>query len=291
MDWNDLKHFYVIAGSRNLSDAAEKLGMHPSNMSRVVKKLEKELSNKLIEKKHSTIILTSEGNELFNKIEPFFIQIEKLKSLSSSRIDSPIFENLRVATTPGIMEFYLSDYIPDFMNKHENYKLIVRTFSSGLETKLKEVDAIIAPKIGNRDDLKQVYISTFNFSYYSSLGYLEKNGYPTSPSDVIKHQLISFSTSQDNPFSKVNALSQERLESISIEVDSPLAEAKLVSAGLGVSMLEESVISLFGKSLIKVFDDAPPKQVKCYLIYPKENHEVRKISDLRNFLKTKRKDI
>ena len=75
MDWNKLKAFYEVATSKSISKASYKLNISQSAISRQVKDLELSLKTVLFIRHQKGVILTEQGENLFNSVKKIYLFI------------------------------------------------------------------------------------------------------------------------------------------------------------------------------------------------------------------------
>ncbi|MCP3901146.1 MAG: LysR family transcriptional regulator [Desulfobacteraceae bacterium] len=76
-DFNRLKFFYYIFSLKSVAAAANELNLTSSAVSQNLSKLEEELKVHLFTRLHKKLVPTSAGEQLFNIIEPFIIELEQ----------------------------------------------------------------------------------------------------------------------------------------------------------------------------------------------------------------------
>ncbi len=75
MDWDRLRVFHTVAEIRNLTHAGAALNLSQSAVSRQVSSLEKDLNMPLFTRHARGLVLTSEGEILFETTRSLFAQI------------------------------------------------------------------------------------------------------------------------------------------------------------------------------------------------------------------------
>lgn len=79
MNLNQLSVFYLAARHRRMTDAARALYVSTPAVTMQIKKLENWLGFTVFERRHGDLLLTERGQELYEKIEPIFSQLEALE--------------------------------------------------------------------------------------------------------------------------------------------------------------------------------------------------------------------
>ncbi len=83
LNWNQLYYFYEVAKQNSFKEAAKVLGIAPSTLSEHIKKLEKSLASKLINRNAKGLTLTSTGKALYERSKNIFEEGSKVVELFS----------------------------------------------------------------------------------------------------------------------------------------------------------------------------------------------------------------
>lgn len=126
------KVFYEVAVEKSISKGAEKLMISQPAVTQSIKTLEDELGGKLFIRTPKGVILTNEGEELFNYIKEgmnYFIngtnKFTSLKNLEEGVIN--------IGSTTTISEYYLMPYLKKF---HDLYPKIIINITNDLTANL-----------------------------------------------------------------------------------------------------------------------------------------------------------
>lgn len=140
---NLYKSFYEVALEKSYTKAAEKLYLTQPSLSYNVKTLEKDLNLKLINRGKNEIKLTSDGKILFDTLTTVFHLLEQAEEKISNKKN--LSGLIRIGSTRNISDYFLNEYINDFIKKYPNLKLsIIIEDSTTLIKKLEinEIDVI-----------------------------------------------------------------------------------------------------------------------------------------------------
>lgn len=131
--------FYTVAKRGSLTKAAEELYISQPAVSQSIRQLENQLGVSLFNRTHRGMELSEQGGKvIFNKVEQalkLFTEAEnKLQRLSSSATGT-----IRVAATPNVFEYFLTDKIALFHTKYPDVKIeLITSISASVYTALKE---------------------------------------------------------------------------------------------------------------------------------------------------------
>ncbi len=126
MSYEYYKIFYYVGKCRSISAAAKELNNSQPNISRAMKNLENELGCRLLERTHTGVNLTEDGEILFKHIEFAEKHFETAKAALENR-RHPQKRKLFLGFSIGISEMLLFDAIlpvvGEFMKKHDDISI------------------------------------------------------------------------------------------------------------------------------------------------------------------------
>ena len=289
MGWERLRYFYYITKSGNFSNAAKLLNVSQSSLSRTIQNLEDRIGYKLFLRLPRGLLLTEQGEILFNACKKIFTEIE----IALTQIDKERGEpqgSIRIRATGGLVNFYLLKYVPRFL---ELYPKITFTFiakDSIPEFDFAEADVAIRPAMAEQKNIIQRYLFKNHIRLYASRDYLKKFGMPKHPKDLDHHRLIGFGSHQDvYDFQHLNwhlTVGSEtgQVRTPFIEVNTPLGRIQLASLGMGIAAISKEHPGLEDYNLIEVLPDLPGETVETYYIYPVQLKDSKRIQVLGDYL-------
>src|SRR5690606_16434101 len=110
MNLTGLRYFHEVAVSGSIRQAAERVHVAASALSRQISKLEHEFDTPLLERRTTGVVLTPAGHLLAQHTRTMFRDLQRLKS----QVDD--LRNLqRGLVTISVIEGIVSDLLPDIM--------------------------------------------------------------------------------------------------------------------------------------------------------------------------------
>lgn len=105
MNFTHLQYAVAVAKTGSISRAAQQLFVAQPYLSNTIKKLENEIGYQIFDRTRSGIRLTPEGQEFISSAYKILAELNKIKDISSSRLESP----LRIATyySSFLMHYFL----------------------------------------------------------------------------------------------------------------------------------------------------------------------------------------
>ena len=260
------KVFYEVANAKSISKGAEKLMISQPAVTQSIQTLENELGGKLFIRTPKGVILTNEGQELYNYVKDgmtYFINGTN-KFMSLKALDSGV---LNIGSTTTASENYLMHYLKKF---HELYPNIMINITNDLTDNLLKdlrngnLDIVImaVPKYDIKD-LKISYLTDLNDLFVGSEKY--KNKRYNSLKELLEEDILlqkkpSVTRNNFDDYLKENKL----ICNPKMEVVSHNLLIKLVENNFGIGLVtKEYIQDKINKSLfeIKIKQNIPKRQL------------------------------
>jgi DNA-binding transcriptional LysR family regulator len=239
-DLNSLIVFAKVVEAKSFSEAARRLKMPTSTVSRRVADLEEQLGVRLIERSTRSLRLTDVGAEIFEQAQHSSEISEAVDNIASNHL-STVSGELRLAAPPSISDSLLAPLIGAFQASYPNVRVqvfitdrIVDHIAEGVDLAFRvdpqlEDSSLIARKI-----------LTYRHQLVASPAYLAScNKPPQEPQDLLDHRLLAFSFWKPVnvwSFVHVNGKKKETLmfrPHLSMNDYAGLAVALLAGTGIG----------------------------------------------------------
>ena len=250
------KVFYEVANEKSISKGAEKLMISQPAVTQSIKTLEGELGGQLFIRTPKGVILTTEGEILYNYIKDgmsYFVNgANKFSSLKN--LDSGV---INIGATTIISEKFLMPYLKEFSNKYPNIVInVVNDLTDNLIKKLRNGDLdIVIMSINNNTDIKDLKlkeITSLNDIFVGSKEY--KNKEIENIEDLLKEDILlqkypSVSRTNFNNYLKENNLScTPKMEVVSHSLLTSFTEN-----GFGIGLLtKEYIIDKLNNTLFEI---------------------------------------
>ena len=114
--------FHAAAEAGSFTHAADKLHLSQSAISRQVSSLEQDVGIKLFHRHARGLILTEQGEILYRTAHEVLMKLESVKVQLSETTDKPSGK-LRITTTVGLGQGWLTDKIQEFMSLHPDVQV------------------------------------------------------------------------------------------------------------------------------------------------------------------------
>ena len=284
MDWDRLRIFHAVADAGSLTHAGDVLHLSQSAVSRQIRSLEDELNATLFHRHARGLILTEQGELLFDATR----HMTKRLDAAAARIrdsEEEVFGELRVTTTIGFGSLWLAPRLPALYEKYPNLKIDLMLEERVLDLPMREADVAIRMKEPSQADLIRKRLMNIRMRLYASPQYLEQNGVPQTLEDLRDHRLISQNATAAQVSS--GALLVRQLMSYEIgsflTVNNYFGVLQGVIHHLGIGVLPDYLTQDF-PNLVRVLDTVESNDVPVFLAYPEELRQSKRIEAFREFV-------
>jgi DNA-binding transcriptional LysR family regulator len=192
MDWDKLRIFHAVADAGSLTHAGDSLHLSQSAVSRQIRGLEETLNTTLFHRHARGLILTEQGELLFDATRAMNKRLEA----AAARIrdsEEEAFGELRVTTTMGFGTLWLAPRLPKLYEKYPELKIDLMLEERVLDLPMREADVAIRMKEPAQSDLIRKRLMSLRMRLYASENYIKQSGVMTSIADIANHRLISLS--------------------------------------------------------------------------------------------------
>ena len=284
MDWDKLRIFHAVADAGSLTHAGDTLHLSQSAVSRQIRALEDSLNTTLFHRHARGLILTEQGELLFEATSSMAKRLET----AAARIrdsEEEVFGELRVTTTTGFGSLWLAPRLPRLYEKYPDLKIDLMLEERVLDLPMREADVAIRMKEPSQADLIRKRLMHIRMRLYASPSYLEKRAAPERIEDISGHRLIC-----QNPQSAqvgaganlVQFLMTHDIQS-TLTVNNYFGVLQAVLHDLGVGVLPDYLTHDFPE-LVRILPDIESVEVPVFLAYPEELRQSKRVAAFRDFV-------
>jgi len=190
-DWDNLRIFLELTRSQGLVDAARKLGIDHSTVSRRMKRFEQQVGSQLFDRNNHGYKLTAEGYRLVEYAE----KIESTVYAAAEQLggqNSKLSGQVRLGATEGFGTFVLAPHIAHFCARNPHISVDMLPMPRFVNLSKHEADISVSierPLSGNYVVTK---LSDYVLKLYASRDYLEQHPPITEVSDLARHNFIGY---------------------------------------------------------------------------------------------------
>lgn len=294
MNYEYLKVFYHVAINKSFSKTALELYTSQPAISRIIQSIETELSCKLFIRTRHGIILTKEGENLFEKIEGPFNQLDRLdKSLIKN--DEIASIEIYIGATFTSLQCYVFDLLKSLRKKFPNvhYQIYTGSTSKILElVKSEKIDiAFVTTPFDHDSSLDTSTILKIKDVIIGGEKFKDLAEGEHSIKELVDYPFILLSNDSQFRIHLNNFLYENKTKiSPEFETDSigtvlPMVEKNYGLTFMPYTMAKESIQN--NKSyIINIKENIPPR--KIIMVTSSKHHESKNLSQVKEYITNKR---
>ena len=285
MDWDKLKIFHNVALDLNISEAAHKMNISHSSISRQISALERDLKVSLFKRHARGLTLTEQGKILFKTAHDIFGKIALTEAKLTESKEKPTGP-LTIAATVAFGTTWLAPRIEKFTNSYPEIDVSIIIENKYTDLAQGEADVALRLTEPTQMDLIRFPLYEFQFKIYSSPEYIEKFGIPKDVSELPNHKIVAFGDSVEPSIPDVNCildLLPKNKKVKTLFISNMYGVMRAIGGGAGIGALPE-YMRISNNNLVPILPNADTPKTIIYFTYPPELKGSNKIEALRDFL-------
>ena len=190
MDLNALVLFYEAVNSQSISQAAARLRVPKSTVSRKISVLEHQVGSTLVRRGPNGISLTEIGTVLYDHAQKIITEIEDA-GFHASEMQSELSGVLRISLPVDFGVSWLSRLIAEFAKNYSEIRLVVDINNRWVDVTEEPYDVAVHLGRPRKLDLPTRALTSLTRGIYASPDYLARAGSPRTTGDIRRHESIS----------------------------------------------------------------------------------------------------
>ncbi|RID91276.1 LysR family transcriptional regulator [Gemmobacter lutimaris] len=284
MDWDKLRIFHAVADAGSLTHAGDTLHLSQSAVSRQIRALEESLNVTLFHRHARGLILTEQGELLFDATTAM---VKRLEATAARIRDSEdeVFGELRVTTTTGFGTLWLAPRLVKLYRKYPALKIDLMLEERVLDLPMREADVAIRMKEPSQADLIRRRLMNIRMRLYASPEYLAEHGTPSTMADFSAHRLICQHAGTSQVAAGATLVAQLMSHDIpsTFTVNNYFGVLQGVLSHIGIGVLPDYITEDF-PHLVRVLPEVDSNEVPVFLAYPEELRHSKRVSAFRDFV-------
>jgi len=184
-----IRIFIKVADLGSFSKAAQVLNLAPSSITRSINKLEAELDVRLFKRSTRALVLTEEGQQFYPRAEKLLEDADGLiSSMQGTRLEPE--GSLRISAFEGFGRAFISPLLPEFLTRYPKLKVEIELDNQIVDLNSENVDLGIRIGLPADSNLNARLLLSNKTLLCASPHYLEKQGAPVIPEDLIEHNCL-----------------------------------------------------------------------------------------------------
>ncbi len=285
MDWDKLRIFHAVAEQGSITHAGETLHLSQSAVSRQVHALEQTIGSPLFHRHPRGLILTSEGEILFETTREI---VSRLNTATGEirGVKEGIYGGLRVTTTVDFGLLWLMPRLSRLLDEHEGLSIDLSMTEEVLDLPMRDADVAIRQRKPKQADVITSQLLTSDVGLYAAQTYLDRTNSIKDRTDLAQHDLIRYSPRSPQPVDNLDWLFIERAGEPAlrarITLNTQMGIAEATRQGVGIGILPAYVAREF--DLIRVLPTFNGPSVPLHFVYPSEMRMSKRVAVLRSFI-------
>ncbi|WP_321394836.1 LysR family transcriptional regulator [Emcibacter sp.] len=285
---SNIRTFAVVGQTGSFAEAARRLNLANSVVSKRVKDLEDHLGTRLLIRTTRHVSLTDAGYQYLEQVQKLLHDLEETEESLRRRTQTPI-GNIRVAAPLSFGIKYLGPAMSGYLDKYPQVSLNVSFSNRFVDIAAEGYDLAIRVASTLPDsNLMARQICASRRIACASPGYLARHGIPETPRDLLKHNCLTYDTPVRNkgwPFyhngRKLHVPVHGNLTSDNGEF---LCAAAI--CGQGIVLMPTFIVgqALSEGDLVPILDDYREPEFYIYVLYPHKKLLSVKVRTLIDFL-------
>ena len=243
----DLSAFVEVARARGFRDAARATGSSASGLSEAIRRVEKKLGVRLLNRSTRSVVPTEAGKRLLDRLSPALTEVESALDVVNGFRDTPA-GTLKLNVPISAARLVLPRIIPPFLAAYPEIRLEVVAEDNFVDVLAAGFDAGIRYDERLEQDMIAVPIGprVQRFAAAAAPAYLNKHGRPQHPRELLQHACLNgrFPSRAMAPWEF-----ERDGEIVRIEPTGPL----LVSVGTATELAVD--VAIAGTGIISLFED------------------------------------
>ena len=269
--FEELESYVAVVDSRGFGNAADKLGIAKSMVSRRVSELERRLGVQLLQRTTRRQSLTDAGREFYQRATQLICDMQDAE-LSVAHGQAAISGRIRLALPLGFGVSQLAQPVSGFLARHPEISIEVDLNDRRQDLIEENID--LAIRIGELEDSSLIArkLANVHFAVCASPEYLRLNGEPQHPAELVDHEVLVYSNvgvgrqwSYQRDGKQVNPRMKYRLSANNGEILAAVASCGQAIVSGPVALVQSYIDS---GALVPILSEFARPEVGMYAVYP-----------------------
>ena len=285
---SEMEAFAMVVDQGGFTDAARKLGISKSAVSKHVSSLETRLGARLLNRTTRRVSPTEIGLAYYDRARRVLNDAGEADALVTSMQSAPS-GTLRVSIATDFGVNHISPILGTFL--HEYPDITVNMVLNNRHVELISEGFDLSVRIGELEDstLRARKLAETEKQMIVSPSYLEKYGRPTRIDDLNEHKLLHYSNQANGSVWKLTAPSGEKRHIRSagwLTVNDGQSLLNAALGGLGIAFLPDFLYAdaMREGRLVPAIENMAPESLGIYAVYPPGRYTQPKVRAFIDFL-------
>ena len=234
----ELRSFVTIVAEGSISQAARRLGLPKSTLSRHLKNLEDDTGHALLKRQSNRLFLTEAGDS-FLHYSSRILQLADSSREELERLNEVVQGELLLYVDNGLIRGWLGNLIHHFMAQHPKLRITLRSYLSHDTDDWRDAIVLWMGELPSHP-LRQECLTLLGQGLYGNRDYFARHGEPQSPQELGKHQWVDLldTARQQLQLHRADGTCVEvELPEMRLSADQLVLQADAISAGRGIGLM------------------------------------------------------
>lgn len=280
--------FVTVVSRGSFTRAADALDTSPANVTRYVNELEAHLGTRLLNRTSRRLSLTEGGETLYARCKAILDDVVETEGLVSASSVEPR-GRLRINAPVSFGTLHLAPLWPDFMRQYPRVELDVTLIDRVVDIVDEGYDlAIRISRAGSVSHAARKLATSRNIMC-ASPDYLARNGYPTTPLDLMEHRCIGYAyAATGDEWQIIDSENRTHAVKVNCHMHSNNGDTARAAALAGQGVIWQPTFlignDLRDGKLIQILPDYRMPDIDVLALYPSRRHVSAKIRAMIDFL-------
>ncbi|MBB5193464.1 DNA-binding transcriptional LysR family regulator [Silvimonas terrae] len=266
-----MKVFCQVASLGSFVAAAERSGLSTAMVSKHIKHLESRLGVRLLNRTTRSLSLTGPGAMYFERCQHAISDLEDAESLLSQSAVNPR-GTLKISAPAVFSVNYLAPVLADYYARYPQMRIDLDLSDRVIDLVEEGFDMAVRISASPHPSLVARRLAQINLLFVASPAYLAKHGVPRDASELVDHQCITYTYTNngaawvfDGPDGKFSVSINPRLR-----VNNGEMAVRAALQGLGITVQPTILIQehIHAGRLVPILLDYPRPPVSVFAVYP-----------------------
>jgi LysR family transcriptional regulator for bpeEF and oprC len=286
---NSIRVFVHVAQTRSFKEAAARLGLTSSAVSKAITRLEAEMGVRLLQRTTRSVGLSNDGEIFFQRCRQILDELESAETMLNRAAAGP-YGQLRIHMSVAIGSVVVMPAIGQFIERHPSLTVNAELSDRHVDMAYEGFDVSI--QIGEVADARLIArpLGQLRFVACASPEYLARYGEPATPAGLDDHHCLAYTHIHSGRFRewhfKENGKVIDRTVSGRLNVNNAQALVQAAMSGLGIAFVSNFVAAeaLASGRLRTVLADYETPGPPVSAVYLPSHHQSPKVRAFVDFL-------
>lgn len=287
-----LKTFLSLAENNCDISIHTVLGISRSTLWSHITEIEREVGSKLVNRRKQNTTFTEDGILFIPYAKKIYATFEDSLAHMREKQGKGIPGEIVISTTKAVADTWLLPGMRTFSNRYPEINVTI-VAEDELSKKLSNSADIFLRPMNNPANFRKFWRITYHHKLFASQAYLNSEGIPKTPEELIQHRIIAYGDQPFSDFEAINWLLKGKVYGLpkltaSLSINSTIGVYLAASEGLGICSCPVESNSILKGSLVKVLPEIKGPVVSTYFAVREglREHKVNNIDLCRAYIET-----